>query len=110
MYQNTRNVSVIFYAWNLSDHTSSDDDILVPVHTLPWKFTDGEKITVGMRTGTGIGLKKMGRWKRDHPNPDSYTWRIQVEYRNGEIHDTFSDGNILDSVLALMENIADLFV
>ena len=48
--------------------------------------------------------------KEDHPNSDSYTWRIQVEYRNGEIQDTFSDGNIPDPVLALMEKIADLFL
>lgn len=63
-----------------------------------------------MRTGPGIGLKKMSRRKKIILNPDSYTWRIQVEYRNGEIQDTFSDGNIPDPVLALMEKIADLFV
>ena len=48
--------------------------------------------------------------EEDHPNSDSYTWRIQIEYRNGELQNTFSDGNIPDPVLALMEKIADLFV
>ena len=48
-----------------------------------------------------------GSEAEDNPDPDSYTWRIHVEYRNGEIQDTYSDGSIPDPVLALLERIAD---
>lgn len=48
--------------------------------------------------------------EEDNPNPDSYTWRVHVAYRNGEVQDTFSGGCIPDPVLALLERIADLFV
>lgn len=47
--------------------------------------------------------------EEDNPDPDSYTWRVQVEYRNGEVQDTLSDGDIPDPVLALLERIADTF-
>lgn len=47
--------------------------------------------------------------EEDHSDPDSYTWRVHVEYRNGEIQDTFSDGYIPDPILALLERITDIF-
>lgn len=47
--------------------------------------------------------------EEDDPDLDSYSWRVHVEYRNGEIQDTVSDGDIPDPVLALLERITDLF-